>query len=355
MKNKKSCLVALLSLAASMTAAADDVILIDVAQTTQAVAHEKPPIAYPAGTRANRLEAWVTVGFTIEADGTTSDIEIIDQSMERIFGDAAIEAVSEWTYDPATRDGEPVATRSTARVIFALRHQRDKVSNGLARRFKGISRELAEGDIDGAREGIEALDKLKHRSLADVVYMDFLRAEYFEKIGDDVQAREYLERALVVADIAVAPATYRQLLRSAMRLDAQAGLVADALAHYDDLIDSTGELPVTDPSAQLAVQLEQAIAGPEPIVLDADLEPCLYCLDDSPYAWSHQLARGRFSFAEIDAAGAQVEVWCGAQSARFTAEADLAYRVETGEDGCSLKVLGDQPVSFRFVELPQLN
>lgn len=240
------------SLAGSTLQAADEVALFDYSTATDPVAHEKPPIDYPPRTRAEGIEGWVTLEFTIDEEGNTRDVNIVDRSYEKLFDEAAIAAVEASTYEPATIDGEPVSTIASIRIVFAFQNQRDAVSGFFARRYQGIARALSKGELDKAWEKIEKIEDRRQRTLAEVCYLDFLKAEYYERSGDEERAREHVERALVIADTAVAPPTYEHLLRSAMRLDVEAGFVADALGHYDELVELAGKLADDDPSRALA-------------------------------------------------------------------------------------------------------
>lgn len=83
---------------------------------------EVKPVYTPEAIRA-RLQGDVTVGFEILTDGTVGKTDILG-SLDSVFGldQKALEAVRQWKFKPATRNGVPVVARVTAVVRFVLRN-----------------------------------------------------------------------------------------------------------------------------------------------------------------------------------------------------------------------------------------
>src|ERR1700691_1238979 len=69
----------------------------------------------------------VRVEFVVEATGLTSSINI-KSSSDRGFADAVVDAVKQWRFTPAQRNGTPVATR----VVLPVRVVEAAKSNLLA-------------------------------------------------------------------------------------------------------------------------------------------------------------------------------------------------------------------------------
>lgn len=103
------------------------------AQTTQATPKEQPVHAtrhvgprpldlsaphYPANALADHKEGTVTVAFTIQPDGSTADIRIVNSEPPGVFDNAARAAVRRWLFQPATTNGMPVASNVSQTLIF---------------------------------------------------------------------------------------------------------------------------------------------------------------------------------------------------------------------------------------------
>jgi protein TonB len=60
------------------------------------------------------------VEFTVGTNGQPEDITIVDASHTRFFRKAAVNAVSQWKFEPHIIRGETVAQRTFARISFKL-------------------------------------------------------------------------------------------------------------------------------------------------------------------------------------------------------------------------------------------
>lgn len=76
------------------------------------------PPQYPAKALAERTRGTVTVAFTIEPDGSTADVHIVGSQPPGVFNNAAITAVRQWRFHPATADGVPVTSKARQTLVF---------------------------------------------------------------------------------------------------------------------------------------------------------------------------------------------------------------------------------------------
>ena len=75
---------------------------------------------YPGRALRKGLEGYVDLKFTVTAQGTTTDITVVD-STDRIFDRAAKRAVTRFKYKPCVSDGQLVANPDVyTRVTFKL-------------------------------------------------------------------------------------------------------------------------------------------------------------------------------------------------------------------------------------------
>lgn len=72
-----------------------------------------PEIAMRAG-----LEGDVFVAFTVGVDGSVRDVRVVRGP--EIFRKAAVEAVSQFVFEPAVQNDRPVAVRMTLPVRFRM-------------------------------------------------------------------------------------------------------------------------------------------------------------------------------------------------------------------------------------------
>ena len=75
---------------------------------------------YPHSASMFCLTGEVLAEFTIDPRGTPRDIRIVDSQPTSIFDQAAIDAIEQWRFEPACRDGEPADRDATQTIMFEL-------------------------------------------------------------------------------------------------------------------------------------------------------------------------------------------------------------------------------------------
>ncbi len=92
--------------------------------TAPRIASRVEPV-YPEQARKNGVEGKVILQAVIDDDGSVSDVEVLN-STDPVFDDAAVDAVRQWRWEPATSDGRPVTVYFTIVVQFSLNQSGSK-------------------------------------------------------------------------------------------------------------------------------------------------------------------------------------------------------------------------------------
>lgn len=82
-------------------------------------ARNRPP-EYPALSRRYGEQGTVRLRVLVQADGTAGKVEIERSSGYALLDEAARNAVRSWRFQPATKDGKPVADWYLTPVVFKL-------------------------------------------------------------------------------------------------------------------------------------------------------------------------------------------------------------------------------------------
>jgi TonB family protein len=87
--------------------------------------------SYPPSALSESKEGWVLVSYVISPTGDVTEPMIEDSSGVEEFERAALRAVGNWKYRPATEDGESVEQAMTKTMLrFQLRDNVDGASQG---------------------------------------------------------------------------------------------------------------------------------------------------------------------------------------------------------------------------------
>ena len=79
---------------------------------------------YPPRAEARGIEGWVLLEITVTPIGTISKARVVDANPKEIFDQAALEAIRQWQFKSAFKDGRPIAQRATLKIMFRLKKQR---------------------------------------------------------------------------------------------------------------------------------------------------------------------------------------------------------------------------------------
>jgi TonB family protein len=75
---------------------------------------------YTDAARKDKLQGTCELEFVVGKDGHTQDIRATSPPIGDGLDEKAMEAVQQWRFDPALKDGKPVAVRLHAEVTFRL-------------------------------------------------------------------------------------------------------------------------------------------------------------------------------------------------------------------------------------------
>jgi TonB family protein len=88
--------------------------------TMPVLVYKKSPV-YPAQAKEdkNTLNGSCVLSITVDEDGIPNDVQVV-KSLRADYDQSAIEAVREWRFKPAQRNGQPVAMEIKTEVHFAI-------------------------------------------------------------------------------------------------------------------------------------------------------------------------------------------------------------------------------------------
>jgi protein TonB len=89
-------------------------------ESTSAKPLDNPPPRFPSEARRRRIEGRVVLRLAVSAMGEVSRVEVVESAGYAILDEAAIDTVRRWIFEPARRNGRPVASTVTLPVRFLL-------------------------------------------------------------------------------------------------------------------------------------------------------------------------------------------------------------------------------------------
>src|SRR5271170_698712 len=80
----------------------------------------KLEVQYPKQAMQDDAAGWVEIGYTVGANGSVSNVNILNSEPAKVFDAAAIKAVSRLRYKPVLKDGKPISVSTMLRLVFVV-------------------------------------------------------------------------------------------------------------------------------------------------------------------------------------------------------------------------------------------
>lgn len=305
---------------------------------------ESREIDPPEGRSGMPMEGWIVLRYSVMADGTTADVRAIDRMPPMLPDRAAVAAVEDQRFEPATADGAAIDWYNNEVVIV---FDAEQVPAGPTPLFLQGYREaealFTENEFDKALKRNERLIGMESSRLGEFALAQMQNAVINMRLNDTHAAYAAIARAtdpripgLQGNDLAVA-LQYRNVL------ELQLGDAVGALATYARRT-ALGPVAADDPMAARVGAFEEALAGDAAIAIRGRL---------ADGRWRHMLTRRTFAFGEVEAGGLDaIGVECDRRRAELEYAPDSEWSLPDSWGECLLTVAGRRDTAFVLYEFP---
>ncbi len=316
-----------------------------------AVLSSRSPPEFPEADAAEEREGWVRLGFTIDAEGETKDIVVLDHVGSQNMARAARLAVKRWRYKPATEQSQPVEQfANSAEILF--RDQRignAAIHDAVVVKFDEGRALIASGKY---AEGIKVLEQTFELPLTlfERARVSFALAYAYERSKDMPRALVHVRHALIEGgkflEKAVLPAAQRLRLRVE---------VANGNFHYAACAPKMPESDKFDPTGadrketvKIVDDALATLASPEPLAVRATL--IANAAGGEGGIWEHPLSRRKFKFAALIGQIQEFRLNCVRQLSNGPVDETTQVSVPQSAGTCILRVRGEVGAAFRLIE-----
>lgn len=336
-----------LLLACSLPCSAEDTspttVMLDDVKPAEAI--ERKPPRYPDNEGRKGQEGWVQLSYVISDEGKVLDPVIEDSSGVKGFNRAALRAINEWTFEPASRNGEPVQQcQNRVMLYFKL----DRGTQGVRRNFRRRYMKLAEAletNVDEAETLLTELKALDSWNLYEDARLWTMDALVAKNTGDKERELQSISRALYAAETPayIGEDTYRYLLVRQFTLQLDINRYADALDTFAAIEDVGMPEPEMSGIRTAVAQINDLLASERPVVSHKNI--------GSQGALSHRLLRSQFSVNKIDGQLSSLDIRCDNHRVKYTVTEDAVWQIPDSWGQCFVRFEGHQGSAFDVVEL----
>ncbi|MEM7277553.1 MAG: energy transducer TonB [Pseudomonadota bacterium] len=303
------------------------------------------PPRYPQSELRDKRQGWVELSYVVTADGKVIDPVIEDSSGSKAFEKQALRTVTEWTYEPATWDGEPVQQCETQmRLVFALEGAGTGVTKRYRRRHNRISKIIDSGDYDEAQKLINNYRDNNNMSLSETSWLWTLQTRLSGLVGDKKQQLAAVRKATESSSW-VDKKLYPDLLLVRTALELEEGNFAQAIRNHEALRKAKADHPKLKVIEPHITTIKEKVAGDTILQTKAEIGE-----NDN---WYYRPLRRKFSIADLDGELRDIEFRCSWQRTVTKAEEGTSWSLPKDWGDCSIYVFGEPGTTFNLLEIPE--
>jgi TonB family protein len=294
----------------------------------------RSPGYYPLDEIRTLGEGWVNLSLMVDSKGKPYEIAVTDSTGNRDFERAAVAAVSQWTYQPGSVNGQPIdsATQLTFRFVLA------EIPPGVHPAFHWLYRAAMIAIKANDRTAADvAMKKLEIGNLTEDAYYGLLKYNYARVWGDDIEQLAGVRRAIASGDARdyLSEGVYANALRDCLYLELKIHDYVQALKTWDRV----QKLHDRDDA-----RMKPVIADLENLRTDDRAYDVSGVLSDE--SWNLNLFKRHFRIAVSDGYIAQVKLLCKKRYVSFEFDPKVQYSVDDAWGDCALRLEGGSGTHF---------
>ncbi len=304
---------------------------------------------YPEKALSKGQEGWVQVSFVVDKEGNVVDPIVEDSSGVRAFEKAALKAMKQWRYEPATRNDETIEQCHTrVQMDFVLDwNNRAGVRRTFYTYFNKVAELIDQGKMDEAVSVFAELESKSIHNRYENAYFWALDSDLAVRLDDLERAIESAGRAIYSSDQAeyLGESNLQRMIFRKFRGEVQLEWFSEALETYQNLLEHHSEtLP------ELVVELKPYAEQIEELFTsDTHLTRRVELADSS--SWAYTLVRNRFALTDLQGEFDTLDVRCQNHRAKYTVEADNIWTIPESWGTCRVHINATPNSQFQFVEL----
>jgi len=307
------------------------------------------PPRYPDRAARAGKEGWVVMRYSIETDGSVSEVVIVDSSdYKGVFGDAAVASLKNWRYQTPMLDGKPARKCNNRQMItFVLD---PPVGGGaiFAKKDAAIRNHIKNRRFDEAEALIREAHESKGLNLYEIDRLYLQEGALNAARGDDVAAIRAFTRAISGGGGHLSKEEEVLILRSLFTLQIKEQRFAAALDTFGRL--NVLDAPTADdPIRQAAVKIEQLRSSTSPFAVEAQIDSNPNAVAQRPF-FDYTPLRREIGITDVSGAVTKLSIACDTTTATVDFEPGWSWKAPPSWGECSIFVYGTPGTTFQIVE-----
>ena len=290
------------------------------------------------------MEGWAVVRYSVQVDGHTANVRVIDRMPPGLVERETISAVEDWTFEPAKNDGTPIEWHNNESVIiFDVPTTPPEPSPFFALAYGEIENLIKSQELDKALTRNETTLETGTSRLSEFGIALVQNAIINMSLGDLHAAYSAIRRATDPRISVLGTDELKVALQYRNALELELGDAAGAVATFARRSEIEA-VPEGDATAAKIAAIEEALGGSEaPIAIKGKIVD---------HRWLHTPTRRTFAIANVAGELEAIQVECNRRRTEVPFAPDSEWSLPASWGACSLTVEGRNDTAFLFYEFP---
>lgn len=310
---------------------------------------------YPQSAAMRNEEGLVLINVMIDEGGKPYEPVVIDSSGNDFFREAALRAMEDSIFEPATDDGVPVDSSITYLYRFILDQDNPGARSQFVRRYRtfidrmqsytsDFNRSAVESRIQSAYERLLKVEAKNHYENAFLSFAEFL---YAQQYGSEVEQVGHLRSALSFTTSGEDGNLY---LSDENAMAARRILFNLEVKNYyfTEALDTFGEMKKRNDDE--GVGLFQSTYEELLRLKGAETSYSIPASLSQFGTWHIDLFKNNFYFDNVDGVVSEVKLRCDKKFVIIPIDLELSYAIADEWGDCSMEVLGEAATTFEIVQ-----
>lgn len=338
-------------LAAQQAADLPSVTTLNCGKDCQSATDPKPigvhSVVFPGFLPENYpSEGMVLMYATISKDGTLKDMKVVRVIGPQVFADNALEAVKDWRYQPATRNGTPV-DRSNWEIEARFTYQ-ENLTGARDAVFRKVRKAIGLSNESKYSESIALLLpilSMPHLTFYEREVASLQLAINYFNLGDIATANEYLDDIAVLGDRYLSKSLRPVFWRMAAIANASTGQFLEAKESFDKL-NALQPVASDDPLRKVMQNVDEQLGGGKAVVAAVRIPK-----SGVMPSWRHKVLRPNFSILDVKGKLDRLRITCGEHLTETTYGDQAEWHIPKNWNKCELVIYGDPGTTFTLSQM----
>jgi TonB family protein len=297
-------------------------------------------------------EGFVITRFTVKADGTTSNVEVVGGFTNPFMERPITEAVSKWTFTPGTVNGQPADFLNQEYVFRPKLAPVLSSSPDFQKEYVKIDEQVSAGELDAAIRKINGTFRQSIKTVLDYAVTQYTLSRTYLQKNDPYAALAAVQKTTMTSlneagetEYMLTPDLLEGALRQQLVLASSLHQEGEVLRSWE-MLDALYEIPADDKLRELVDAARAKVDSTDPL-------PALAKIADGDKFVSYRPVHRIFTVTDVNGKLNNINARCDHRNLKLDYQEGVDWTLPPSLGNCVLDFNGRENTTFTIYEFKE--